>query len=68
MDETGGGGLPGDVQRVMTAVNVLIGPREDAALREHCTEQGVWKPSDLDYLTELEDSTLTMGPHTGYEP
>ena len=59
--------MTGDAQRVMATVHDLVRPREDAAMWEYCTEQGVWKPNDLDLLDGLEDGTLIMGPHTGYE-
>ena len=32
--------LTGDEQRTITVVSDLVGPREDDALREYCTDQG----------------------------
>ena len=60
--------MTGDAQRVVTAVHGLIGLRKGAAMQEYCTEQGVWKPDDLDLLDGLKDGTLIMGPHMGYKP
>ena len=59
-----------DEQEVVTALNDLVEPVENATLREHCGDQGVWRPSDLElkYLAGEEASTFMRGPKTGYEP
>ena len=41
----------------ITAISDLAGPTEDAAFREYCTNQGVWKPEDLLYLNLSTSAT-----------
>ena len=60
--------MTGEEQRAITAISNLAGPTEDPAFREYCTDQGVWKPRDLLYLSGLEGDTLMMDKHEGYKP